>query len=100
MLSESRRREGLRALPESSATRRKRLLHQSRYRGQLEADLVLGRFAEAELDRLSPVQLDRYEALLQESDADILAWVMGRRPVPARHDHDVMAMLRRTHLRQ
>jgi antitoxin CptB len=39
-------------------------------------------------------QLDRYEALLGESDQDLLDWVFERRPVPARHDHDVFHLLR------
>jgi antitoxin CptB len=82
-------------VPESPETRKKRLLHRSRYRGMLEADLLFGRFAAAHLEGLSPGQLDRYEALLEEGDNDLLAWVAGRRPVPARHDNDVMAMLRR-----
>ena len=81
-------------MPESPETRKKRLLHRSRYRGVLEADLLFGRFADAHLQGLTPGQLDRYEALLDESDADLLAWVTGRRPVPARHDNDVLAMLR------
>jgi antitoxin CptB len=81
-------------LPESPESRKKRLLHRSRYRGVLEADLLFGRFAQAHLEGLTPAQLDRYETLLEESDADLLAWVTGRRPVPARHDHDVLAMLR------
>ena len=81
-------------MPESPETRKKRLLHRSRYRGVLEADLLFGRFADVHLHGLTPGQLDRYEALLDESDADLLAWVTGRRPVPARHDNDVLAMLR------
>ncbi len=80
-------------MPESPETRKKRLLHRSRYRGVLEADLLFGRFAQAHLEALTPAQLDRYETLLEESDADLLAWVTGQRPVPARHDHDVLAML-------
>jgi antitoxin CptB len=82
------------ALSETAETRRKRLLHRSRYRGQLEADLLFGGFAAAHLATMSEDQLGRYEALLEESDVDLLAWVSGRRPVPARHDHDVLAMLR------
>lgn len=81
-------------MTESPETRSKRLLHRSRYRGVLEADLLLGRFAQAHLASLTPAQLDRYEALLEESDADLLAWIGGRRRAPARHDHDVLAMLR------
>ena len=74
--------------------RRKRLLHQSRYRGRLEGDLLLGRFAARHLAGLDRVGLDRYEALLGESDQDLLDWVSGRTPVPARHDHDLFRRLR------
>lgn len=80
--------------PETSE-RRKRLLHRSRYRGCLEADILLGRFAAAHLPAFDERQLDQFEALLDEPDVDILAWVTGRLPVPARHDNDVMRLLRR-----
>lgn len=80
---------------EAITVRRKRLLHQSRYRGFLESDLFFGRFAERHLSSLSDSQLDRYEALLGESDQDLFAWISGRATVPQRHDHDVFAMLRR-----
>jgi antitoxin CptB len=77
------------------SNRRRKLLHRSRYRGFLEADLVFGRFTAAHLDRLSEAQLDRYEQLLREDDHDLWAWITGCRPVPARHDNDVMGMLQR-----
>ena len=78
---------------EPTTVRRKRLIHQSRYRGFLESDLFFGRFAATHLAALSPDQLDRYEALLAESDHDLFAWIAGRRPVPPEHDHDVFRML-------
>jgi antitoxin CptB len=81
-------------LSETAETRRKRLLYRSRYRGQLEADLLIGSFAAVYVLTMDEGQIGRLEALLEESDADILAWVAGGRPVPARHDHDVLAMLR------
>lgn len=73
--------------------RRKRLLFRSWHRGTRESDLILGRFAEACLTRLDSAQLDRYEALLECSDADIFDWVAGRAPPPPAHDHDVTRML-------
>ncbi len=76
------------------AIRRRRLRHRCRYHGFLEADLLLGRFAEAWLDRLDAEGLDRLEALLAESDHDIWDWATGRRPVPARHDGPLMAALK------
>ncbi len=81
-------------MSEPVAIRRKRLLYQSCYRGQLESDLLLGRFARTHLAGLDRVQLDRYEALLAESDQDLLVWIFGRAPVPPRHDHDVFQRLR------
>jgi antitoxin CptB len=80
-------------MPESILIRRKRLLYQSRYRSRLEGDLLFGGFADQHLASLSAQQLDRYEALLQESDQDLLAWISGQRPVPERHDHDVFCLL-------
>lgn len=76
------------------ALRRKRLLHRSRYRGCLECDILLGRFAERYVPVMTEAQLERFERLLDEADADILAWLTGRRHVPARHDHDVFHLLK------
>jgi antitoxin CptB len=81
-------------MSEPITVRRKRLLYRSRYRGCLESDLLLGGFADQYLMTLDRRQLDRYEALLDESDPDLLAWVFGRRPAPPRHDHDVLHLLR------
>ena len=82
-------------MSEAQAIRRKRLLHRSRYRGVKESDLLFGQFADQWLNLLNDDQLDRYEALLDEPDQDILAWVYGRAPLPARHDHDVFELLRK-----
>jgi antitoxin CptB len=79
---------------ESATVRRKRLLHRSRYRGFLESDLLLARFTDRYLDGLDDDQLDRLEALLDEPDQDIWNWVTGAAPAPARHDHDILALLR------
>jgi antitoxin CptB len=81
-------------MSEPLSIRRKRLLHRSRYRGILEGDLLFGRFAERHLDELDRVGLDRYEALLGESDQDLFDWIFGRAPVPARHDHELFRRLR------
>lgn len=77
------------------ALRRKRLLFQSMRRGTKESDLILGGFAKAWLDRLDEAQIDRFEALLEQSDPDLLAWITGLAPTPAEHDHDVMHLIRK-----
>jgi antitoxin CptB len=74
--------------------RRKRLRHRSRYRGFLESDLLLDQFARVHLEALDERQLDQLEALLDEDDQQIWAWVTGRAPAPAQHDNDVLALLR------
>jgi antitoxin CptB len=78
---------------EPVSVRRKRLAYRSLYRGVRESDLIFRRFRDRHLDRLDEGDLDRFEAILDESDQDILSWVSGRVPVPARHDHDVFRRL-------
>jgi antitoxin CptB len=76
--------------------RRRQLRFRSWHRGTREADLLLGTFADAHLDAFTTEQLDRYAALLENSDPDIYDWVTGRAPVPPEHDNDVMHLLRNT----
>lgn len=64
------------------AARRKKLLFRSWHRGMREADLVLGPFADAQIERLSDAELDAYELILDIPDRDLVAWVVGERPVP------------------
>lgn len=59
------------------------------HRGTREADLLLGRFADAHVPGFDAAQLDRFEALLTESDPDIYDWVTGRLSPPADHDNMV-----------
>lgn len=63
--------------------RRKRLIFRAWHRGTREADLLLGRFAEAHVPGFDPAQLDAFEALLTQSDPDIYDWVTGRQAAPA-----------------
>lgn len=71
-------------MPDSEALeiRRKRLLYLSQHRGMKEADILIGGFAASHLAGMDSEQLDRYERLLEEEDAYILDWLMGRRPIP------------------
>ena len=81
-------------MTETDVDRKKRLLYQSHHRGQVENDLLLGRFARQHLAGLPNDRLDQFERLLGEADVDIWAWVTGMQPLPARHDNELFALLR------
>ncbi len=70
-------------------TRRRRILFRSRHRGMREMDLILGRFADAELAGLSETEVDAFEALLDPQDQMVFSWICGTEPVPAEHDTDL-----------
>ncbi len=67
---------------EDHETRLKRLRMRSMRRGIKEMDLILSRFSDAELHQLSAAELDDYEALLNENDQDLYAWITGQTPTP------------------
>lgn len=73
--------------------RRRKALFRSWHRGMREVDLILGTFADEEIARLGEDELDVYEALMAEPDADILKWVTGEVPVPERHDTPVFGKI-------
>lgn len=63
-------------------------------RGFREADLILGPFADTYAANLTEDELVSFEALLEQSDHDIYAWILGSVPVPSAFDDGVMARLR------
>ena len=75
------------------AIRRRRLRYRAWHRGTKEMDLMLGPFADANLEAFGPPELDRLEALMDEEDTDLLKWVMGQEPVPADADADLLSMI-------
>jgi antitoxin CptB len=66
--------------------RKRRLLFRCRHRGIREMDFVLGRFADAELPRLTDAELDVLESWLDIPDQQIFAWVNGSEPTPSEID--------------
>lgn len=78
----------------SDERRRKRLLYQSSHRGTKEADLILGGFARAHMATLTPDQFARLEALLEQSDPDLMSWIGGQSAPPEAHDNDVLQLIR------
>lgn len=77
--------------------RRRRILFRAWHRGMREMDLIMGRFAEERLNGMDADDLDRFEALIEVPDRDLLAWLTGREPVPSNYDTAVFAALRAFH---
>jgi antitoxin CptB len=79
--------------------RRRKLLFQSWHRGIREMDLIMGRFANDEIEQLEGQELDDFERLTEVPDQDLLAWVTGERETPAAYDTVVFRRMRDFHLR-
>jgi antitoxin CptB len=61
--------------------RRKRLLFRCWHRGTREMDLILGRFADAEIANLSDAELAQFEHLIEAPDPDLYAALTGNAPL-------------------
>ncbi|MEA2977433.1 MAG: antitoxin CptB [Alphaproteobacteria bacterium] len=79
--------------------RRRKLLFQSWHRGIREMDLIMGRFANEEIDSLAGQELDDFERLTELPDQELLAWVTGEQATPTEYDTVVFRRMRDFHLR-
>jgi antitoxin CptB len=61
--------------------RRKRLLFRCWHRGTREMDLILGRFADAEIATLGNDELAELERLIELPDPDLYAALTGDKPL-------------------
>jgi antitoxin CptB len=60
----------------------KRMRMRSWRRGMKEMDIVMGGYADARLESMTGAQLDAWDALLNENDQDLLAWITGQQETP------------------
>lgn len=67
------------------------------HRGIREMDLVMGGFADAELMKLSEVELAEVEGWLDVPDQQMFAWVNGSETPPANLDTPLFRKLRTFH---
>ena len=79
--------------------RRRKLLFRAWRRGVREMDLIVGRFADAHIDKFDDTGLDDFERLIEAPNAELYAWVIGADTVPATFDTAVLAELRAFHMR-
>lgn len=62
---------------------RKQLIFRSWHRGTREMDLIMGSFADRNIQDFSNEELQLYEDILQIPDPDLYDWVSGRKEPPA-----------------
>jgi antitoxin CptB len=77
--------------------RRRKLLFRAWRRGVREMDLIVGRFADAHIDKFDAAGLDDFERLIEVPNSDLYAWVSGVEAAPANYDTTVLAKLRAFH---
>lgn len=70
--------------------RRRRLLFRAWRRGVRETDLIVGRFADAHIDKLDDCALDDFERLIEVPNASLYAWVVSAEAVPPDYDTAVL----------
>jgi antitoxin CptB len=70
-----------------------RLRFRAWHRGVREADMLVGGYFDRWHEAWSDDEMGWFESLLEEQDADILAWAMGAAAVPARWQGPMMLRL-------
>jgi antitoxin CptB len=60
-------------------------------------DLLMGRFADADLARLPDPEVEQFEQLLEAQDRDVLAWLIGEAAVPEHYDTSLFRRLQAFH---
>jgi len=71
----------------------KKLLYRSCNRGCKATDLIIGRFAKENLDKMTDEELNVFSELLELSDADIYDWYIKKKPLPGEKSNSVITQL-------
>lgn len=77
--------------------RRKQILYRSWHRGMREMDLIMGRFADAEIGTLPEAELAEFERLIDAIDRDLFAWITGEAELPAEYDTALFRRMKAFH---
>ena len=76
---------------ERDEVRRKRMIYRSKQRGWLEADLLMGSWAQDNVPHLSNDELDEYEKILNVETIDVYNYISGKDELPP-HLKDLTVM--------
>jgi antitoxin CptB len=79
--------------------RRRRALYRAWHRGTREMDLIMGRFADAEISSMAEDELEAFERLIEVPDPDLYGWISGDDETPVDHRSAVFDRLRTFHSR-
>ncbi|WP_038462665.1 succinate dehydrogenase assembly factor 2 [Candidatus Odyssella acanthamoebae] len=71
----------------------KKLIYNANHRGMKETDVLLGKFASAHLSTMDDQSLLLFQQLLEEQDADILAWCVGQTTIPTHYHALIVEIL-------
>lgn len=74
--------------------RRKKLKFRAWHRGIKEMDLIMGRYADENLENMSATQMDQFSSMLKQADDEVYTWISGQKPVPEEFDNDIMQTLK------
>jgi antitoxin CptB len=77
--------------------RRRRILFRAWHRGIREMDLIMGRFADAELGSMSEMDLAEFERLIEVPDQDLFRWITAEAELPENYNTTVFQRLRAFH---
>ena len=72
---------------------RKRLKFRAWHRGTREMDLILGSFADRNVEAFDADRLAEFEKLLECPDPDLYEWVSGQSKPPREEESVVMSLL-------
>lgn len=73
----------------------KRLRYLATHRGTREADLLIGGFFDAHHSGWSEGECAMFAEMLEQQDADIIAWAFGTAVPPARFEGPIIEALQR-----
>lgn len=78
-------------------TRRRRLRFRAWHRGTREMDLLMGRFADSEIETMPETEIDELEQLMEAPDRDVFSWLTGELTLPDNFDTAVFRRIQAFH---
>ena len=77
--------------------RRRKIMFRAWHRGMREMDLIMGRFADAEIGTMTDAELDEFERLIEAQDRDLLSWITGEAETPDNYQSPLFFRLKAFH---